>query len=169
MKLLCGFDAELRCIATVFQGRSSTSLEGPATATTPDYAPSLRVTSHSALLFWTWGVKLQVAAFFESMYGTASSEPIMKGTDVGTPNREPQEYSRTIIGIYLSGPFYSLFIPAIFQVPDLRFPIHLCNHGAAASKFKVHLHEGMPGRHGCVCCGAWGGAPVLGCQLPPRV
>ena len=38
---------------------------------------------------------------------------------VGTPNREPQEYSRNIIGIYLSGSFYSYYTPTIF----LGFPV----------------------------------------------
>ena len=31
-----------------------------------------------------------------------------KGTLLGTPNREPQEYSRCIIGIYLPGSLYSI-------------------------------------------------------------
>ena len=31
-----------------------------------------------------------------------------KGTLLGTPNREPQEYSRYIIGIYLPGSLYSI-------------------------------------------------------------
>ena len=31
-----------------------------------------------------------------------------KGTLLGPPNREPQEYSRYIIGIYLPGSFYSI-------------------------------------------------------------
>ena len=49
-----------------------------------------------------------------------------KGTEMRTPNREPQEYSRKIRGISLPGPLYSyikfsLYIP---EVPYLRFPIH---------------------------------------------
>ena len=31
-----------------------------------------------------------------------------KGTLLGTPNREPQEHSRYIIGIYLPGSLYSI-------------------------------------------------------------
>ena len=31
-----------------------------------------------------------------------------KGTLLGTPNREPQEYSRYVIGIYLPGSLYSI-------------------------------------------------------------
>ena len=34
-----------------------------------------------------------------------------KGTLLGTPNREPQEYSRYIIGIYLPGSLYSIIFP----------------------------------------------------------
>ena len=41
------------------------------------------------------------------------------GTLLGTPNREPQEYSRYIIGIYLPGTLYSYYIPTIF----LGFPV----------------------------------------------
>ena len=34
---------------------------------------------------------------------------------MGTPNREPQEYGRNIIGIYLPGSLYSnYYIPTIF-------------------------------------------------------
>ena len=33
---------------------------------------------------------------------------IFKGTLLGTPNREPQEYSRYITGIYLPGSLYSM-------------------------------------------------------------
>ena len=43
---------------------------------------------------------------------------------VGTPNREPQEYSRNIIGIYLSGSFDSrLYTHYILGVPCLGFPL----------------------------------------------
>ena len=34
--------------------------------------------------------------------------PNLRGTLLGTPNREPQECSRNIIGIYLPGPLYSI-------------------------------------------------------------
>ena len=34
--------------------------------------------------------------------------PHSKGTLMGTPNREPQEYNRNIIGIYLPGSLYSI-------------------------------------------------------------
>ena len=44
---------------------------------------------------------------------------LYKGALMGTPNREPQEYSRNIIGIYLSGSFYSYYTPTIF----LGFPL----------------------------------------------
>ena len=47
---------------------------------------------------------------------------ITKGTLLGTPKREPQEYSRYIIGIYLPGSLYSnLFLlyswGSLFGVP----------------------------------------------------
>ena len=38
---------------------------------------------------------------------------------MGTPNREPQEYSRSIVGIYLPEPSNSYHIPTIF----LGFPV----------------------------------------------
>ena len=52
-----------------------------------------------------------------------------KGTLLGTPNREPQEYSRSIIGIYLPGSSYSTkFLlyswGSLFGVP-IRVPLAL--------------------------------------------
>ena len=52
---------------------------------------------------------------------------ISKGTLLGTPNREPQEYSRYIIGIYLPESLYSIiFLPyswgSLFGVPS-RVPL----------------------------------------------
>ena len=46
------------------------------------------------------------------------------GTLMGTPNREPQEYSRNIIGIYLPGSLYSILFLLhswgfLFGVPKL--------------------------------------------------
>ena len=51
----------------------------------------------------------------------------MKGTLLGTPNREPQDYSRYIIGIYLAGSFYSILFllyswGSLFGVPS-RVPL----------------------------------------------
>ena len=50
--------------------------------------------------------------------------PTMKGTLLGTPNREPQEYSRNIMGIYLPGSVYSIICSYhILGVPCLGFPV----------------------------------------------
>ena len=51
-----------------------------------------------------------------------------KGILLGTPNREPQEYSRYIIGIYLPGSLYSIiFLPyswgSLFGFPS-RVPLY---------------------------------------------
>ena len=50
-----------------------------------------------------------------------------KGTLLGTPNREPQEYSRNIIGRYLPGSLYSIIFllyswGSLFGVPS-RVPL----------------------------------------------
>ena len=50
-----------------------------------------------------------------------------KGTLLGTPNREPQEYSKHIIGIYLPGSSYSIIFllyswGSLFGVPS-RVPL----------------------------------------------
>ena len=50
-----------------------------------------------------------------------------KGTLLGTPNREPQEYGRYIIGVYLPGSLYSIIFllyswGPLFGVPS-RFPL----------------------------------------------
>ena len=52
---------------------------------------------------------------------------IDKGTLLGTPNREPQEYSRYIIGMYLPGSLYSIIFllyswGSLFGVPS-RVPL----------------------------------------------
>ena len=52
---------------------------------------------------------------------------INKGTLLGTPKREPQEYSRYIIGIYLPGSLYSIIFllyswGSLFGVPS-RVPL----------------------------------------------
>ena len=54
-------------------------------------------------------------------------KPCIKGTLLGTPNREPQEYSRYIIGIYLPGSLYSIIFllyswGSLFGVPS-RVPL----------------------------------------------
>ena len=46
------------------------------------------------------------------------SEIFSKKNLLGTPNREPQDYSRNMVGIYLRGP-YIPFYSSIF----LRFPV----------------------------------------------
>ena len=48
----------------------------------------------------------------------------MRGTVLGTPNREPQECSRNIVGAYLPWSLYSIiFLRAIFLgFPCLGFP-----------------------------------------------
>ena len=48
---------------------------------------------------------------------------------LGTPNREPQEYSRYIIGIYLPGSLYSIIFllyswGSLFGVPS-RIPLRI--------------------------------------------
>ena len=53
----------------------------------------------------------------------------IKGTLLGTPNREPQEYSRYIIGIYLPGSLYSIIFlvyswGSLFGVPS-RLPLFM--------------------------------------------
>ena len=50
-----------------------------------------------------------------------------KGTSLGTPNREPQENGRNMIGIYLLGPLYSIIFllyswGSLFGVP-IRVPL----------------------------------------------
>ena len=52
---------------------------------------------------------------------------MVKGTLLGTPNREPQEHSRYIIGIYLPGSLYSIIFllysgGSLFGVPS-RVPL----------------------------------------------
>ena len=49
---------------------------------------------------------------------------VVKGISLGTPNREPQEYSRKIIGIYLPGSLYSYYI---LGVPCVGFPTKSLN------------------------------------------
>ena len=54
---------------------------------------------------------------------------LLKGTLLGTPNREPQENSRYIIGIYLPGSLYSIIFllysrGSLFGVPS-RVPLLL--------------------------------------------
>ena len=49
-------------------------------------------------------------------------QPTVKGTLLGTPNREPQEYSRKIIGNYLTGSLCSIIFllyswGSLFGVP----------------------------------------------------
>ena len=46
-----------------------------------------------------------------------------KVTLLGTQNREPQEYSWNIIGIYLPGSLYSVIFLYVLGVPCLGFPI----------------------------------------------
>ena len=55
--------------------------------------------------------------------------PKIKGTLLGTPNREPQEYSRYIIAIYLPGSLYSIIFllyswGSLFGVPS-RVPLKI--------------------------------------------
>ena len=58
---------------------------------------------------------------------SGSKVTVYKGTLLGTPNREPQEYSRYIIGIYLPGSLYSIIFllyswGSLFGVPS-RVPL----------------------------------------------
>ena len=57
-------------------------------------------------------------------------EPLSKGTLMATPNREPQEYSRNIIGIYLLH-----YIPTLC----LGFPVL----GSHESPFIINLKAGQ--------------------------
>ena len=74
--------------------------------------------------------------------GSTKDDPVilkLKGTLLGTPNREPQEYSRYIIGIYLPGSLYSIIFllyswGSLFGVPS-RVPLKLsCRDSEAAEK-----------------------------------
>ena len=54
-------------------------------------------------------------------------QEMVKGTLLGTPNREAQEYTRYIIGIYLPGSLYSIIFllyswGSLFGVPS-RVPL----------------------------------------------
>ena len=56
-------------------------------------------------------------------------DDVFKGTLLGTPNWEPQEYSRYIIGIYLPGSLYAIIFllyswGSLFGVP-IRVPLVL--------------------------------------------
>ena len=60
-------------------------------------------------------------------FGGCSARSKSKGTLLGTPNREPQEYSRYTIGIYLPGSLYSIIFllyswGSLFGVPS-RVPL----------------------------------------------
>ena len=46
-----------------------------------------------------------------------------EGTVLGTPNREPQEYSRNIMGIYLPGSSYSIIFLLYSWGSLFGFPI----------------------------------------------
>ena len=47
---------------------------------------------------------------------------LIKGSRLGTPNREPQEYGRNMIGTQLPGSLYSKLYPyCILGVPYLGF------------------------------------------------
>ena len=52
-------------------------------------------------------------------YRSGLSLQVGKGSLLGTPSREPQEYSRSIVGIYLRGSLYSI----IFLLKFLRFSV----------------------------------------------
>ena len=73
---------------------------------------------------------------------------------MGTPNREPQEYSRKIIGIYLPGSLDSI----IFRLKSLRLrqmgwevhPLPWYSHG-----FLLSDAGEDPCSQGCLKLGAW--------------
>ena len=68
---------------------------------------------------------------------------VIKGTLLGTPNREPQEYSRYIIGIYLLGSLYSIVYllyswGSLFGVPSrvpLVMPTQTCRSSVILTQF----------------------------------
>ena len=71
---------------------------------------------------------------FSSWPQSRLSAILSKGTLLGTPNREPQEYSRYILGIYLPGSSYSIIFllyswGSLFGVPveSLYYREHLSN------------------------------------------
>ena len=70
----------------------------------------------------------------------------IKGTLLGTPNREPQEYSRNIIGMYLPGSLCSIIFllyswGSLFGVPN-RVPLHIVGEGGLAQP-DTHLTIGI--------------------------
>ena len=65
---------------------------------------------------------LGMAALLLECFGE-SAFLVRKGTLLGTPNWEPQEYSRYIVGIYLPGSLYSIIFllyswGSLFGVPS---------------------------------------------------
>ena len=70
--------------------------------------------------------------------------PFYKGTLLGTPNREPQEYSRYIIGIYLPGSLCSIIFllyswGSLFGVPYLGFPVESLYSPVRGIRHPKHL------------------------------
>ena len=61
---------------------------------------------------------------------------------MGTPNREPQEYSRNIIGIYLpQGPYIPLYSYYILGVPCLGFPVKSLHNSLVISTLEPQFNK----------------------------
>ena len=79
------------------------------------------------------------------MLAEAVQGPYFKGTLLGTPNREPQEYSRYIIGIYLPRSLYSIIFLlysccSLFGVPS-RVPLYLARRCLPSTQPKTQNHK----------------------------
>ena len=64
---------------------------------------------------------------------------------VGTPNRESQEYSRNILGMYLPGSLHSTIFPLFSWGSVLGFPaksLQFKVEAAGIRQFKLHIAEG---------------------------
>ena len=73
---------------------------------------------------------------------------MVKGTLLGTPNREPQEYSRYIIGIYKPGSLYSIIYllyscGSRFGVPS-RVPLVVGQVQLSSGSAPIHEHSAPP-------------------------
>ena len=80
---------------------------------------------------------IALTARFSVFFSSPTTFPLDKGTLLGTPNREPQEYSRNImeykVGIFLLYTYY------ILGVPGLGFPVE----SLYLTDFKLICKKGM--------------------------
>ena len=104
------------------------------------------MTLQVASLFWA-------CATLERAFSGVAASGIqlfeIKGTVLGTPNREPQEYSRYIIGIYLPGSLYSVIFllyswGSLFGVPS-RVPLQMAASDNAKEYLALSIGSTAPG------------------------